>query len=136
MRKTTMVAGLAVAAAAFAGAGHAAVVHIQPGLNLHLLQGDLVYNIATDDNTPNVSYYELVGRPQSRDSWTVADLPANIIIPFHDVVLGAKQQVLQFTPRPNQDSISNVSAVPLPGAIWLFGSAILGFLGFSKRRKL
>lgn len=30
---------------------------------------------------------------------------------------------------------TNVSAVPLPGALWLFGSALLGFLGFSSRRK-
>lgn len=28
------------------------------------------------------------------------------------------------------------SPVPLPGALWLFGSALLGFMGFSSRRKV
>ena len=28
-----------------------------------------------------------------------------------------------------------VSSVPVPAAIWLFGTALLGFLGFSQRRK-
>ena len=30
----------------------------------------------------------------------------------------------------------HVSAVPLPGAIWMFGTALLGFLGFSSRRSV
>jgi len=56
---------------------------------------------------------------------------------FADVLLGAGQYVLQLTTLPNQYSISTqISAVPLPGALWLFGSAILGFLGFSKRRNV
>ena len=28
----------------------------------------------------------------------------------------------------------NVSAVPVPGAVWLFGSALMGFLGLQKRK--
>lgn len=32
-------------------------------------------------------------------------------------------------------STSVVSAVPLPAAAWLFGSAVLGMLGFARRRK-
>ena len=31
--------------------------------------------------------------------------------------------------------ISHISAVPVPAAIWLFGSALLGLAGFSNRRK-
>jgi hypothetical protein len=30
----------------------------------------------------------------------------------------------------------SVSAVPVPAAVWLFGSALLGLIGFSKRRKI
>jgi len=30
---------------------------------------------------------------------------------------------------------TELSAVPIPPAIWLFGSALLGLVGFSKRRK-
>jgi len=33
------------------------------------------------------------------------------------------------------DDVAIVSAVPVPAAFWLFGSALLGFFGFSKARK-
>ena len=34
------------------------------------------------------------------------------------------------------DNVSlSVSAVPVPAAVWLFGTALLGLIGFSKRRK-
>ena len=31
---------------------------------------------------------------------------------------------------------ASVSAVPIPAAVWLFGTALIGLVGFSKRRKL
>jgi hypothetical protein len=31
--------------------------------------------------------------------------------------------------------IGNVSAVPVPGAVWLFGSALVGFISVSRRNK-
>ena len=31
--------------------------------------------------------------------------------------------------------LSEVSAIPIPAAIWLFGTALIGLVGFSKRRK-
>jgi hypothetical protein len=31
---------------------------------------------------------------------------------------------------------ANISPVPVPAAIWLFGSALIGFVGFSRRRKV
>lgn len=31
---------------------------------------------------------------------------------------------------------TNVSSVPLPGALWMFGAALVGFVGFSSRRKV
>ena len=34
-----------------------------------------------------------------------------------------------------QDHLVNVSPVPLPGAVWLFGSVLIGFLGYKKYRK-
>lgn len=33
-------------------------------------------------------------------------------------------------------TVSNVSAVPLPAAAWLFGSGLLTLMGFSRRRKI
>ncbi len=32
------------------------------------------------------------------------------------------------------DGLESPSQVPVPGAVWLFGSAILGFAGFNKRK--
>jgi hypothetical protein len=44
---------------------------------------------------------------------------------------------------PNQGAISHVeilgggtSAVPVPAAAWLFGTALIGFIGFSRRTKV
>ncbi|MEJ2611375.1 MAG: hypothetical protein P8179_15155 [Candidatus Thiodiazotropha sp.] len=37
-------------------------------------------------------------------------------------------EITGFTPTP-------VSAVPVPGAVWLFGSAMLGFVGWSRNKK-
>ena len=34
-----------------------------------------------------------------------------------------------------QLDITTASAVPLPGAIWLFGSALAGFIGFNRRKQ-
>ncbi|MES9939147.1 MAG: VPLPA-CTERM sorting domain-containing protein [Candidatus Thiodiazotropha sp. 6PLUC1] len=36
----------------------------------------------------------------------------------------------------NSDYDLTMSAVPLPAAAWLFGSALLGFVSFSRRRKV
>ena len=30
----------------------------------------------------------------------------------------------------------NPSAVPVPGAVWLFGSALLGFVGFGRKKSI
>ena len=57
------------------------------------------------------------------------------VLPFHGVILGARPYILQLTPK-RDSSPANISAVPLPGAVWLFGSAILAFLGFSQRRRI
>lgn len=34
------------------------------------------------------------------------------------------------------DGLAVPSAVPIPAAIWLFGTALMGFIGFSRRRNL
>jgi hypothetical protein len=41
---------------------------------------------------------------------------------------GGKDIVLELTVRE-----LSVSAVPVPAAIWLFGSALVGFVGMSRR---
>jgi hypothetical protein len=70
-------------------------------------------------------------------SWSQTDIPGNNLIPFFNFLLTTGQYVLQINTIPGQFSVStNIAAVPLPGAMWLFGSALLAFLGVSARRKL
>jgi hypothetical protein len=57
--------------------------------------------------------------------------------PLHSYLLSAGQYVLQVGTLSEQYTApSKITDVPLPGAIWLFGSALLAFLGISSRRKL
>jgi hypothetical protein len=58
---------------------------------------------------------------------------------FNFLASGSTQYVLELSKVAGETtfaSVANISAVPLPGALWLFGSALLGFLGFSNRRKI
>jgi len=69
----------------------------------------------------------------------LTDSPDETVNPFFNFVMDAgKHYILELT-RMSSDlafARTDISAVPLPGAIWLFGSALLGFLGFSNRRKI
>jgi hypothetical protein len=57
--------------------------------------------------------------------------------PLHSYLLSAGEYVLQVGTLSEQYTApSRIADVPLPGAIWLFGSALLAFLGISSRRKL
>jgi hypothetical protein len=70
-------------------------------------------------------------------SWTQQDVPGNNLVPFFSFLLTAGQYVLQINTLKDEMNIStNIAAVPLPGAVWLFGSGLLAFLGVSARRKL
>jgi hypothetical protein len=53
-------------------------------------------------------------------------------------LLGAGQLVLEVgTSKAGPPAVANqVSAVPLPGAIWLLGTALLAFIGIASRHKL
>ena len=44
--------------------------------------------------------------------------------------------VQAIAPGDKSDSYVNVSPVPLPAAAWLFGSALIGFISLSNRRKV
>ena len=48
-----------------------------------------------------------------------------------DFGAGSTRQNYQLT----LNLIGNVTAVPLPGAVWLFGSALLGFVGIGRRKR-
>lgn len=40
-----------------------------------------------------------------------------------------------FDPANQLVSINNISAVPVPAAVWLFGSGLIGLVGLSRRKK-
>ena len=55
--------------------------------------------------------------------------------PFQTYLLGAGRYMLDVgTFARARPVLSTISAVPLPGALWLIGSALLVFLGISARR--
>ena len=48
----------------------------------------------------------------------------------HDIT-----QNTSFTVYTGALEIASVAAVPIPAAAWLFGSALMGLMGISRRRK-
>ena len=44
-------------------------------------------------------------------------------------------EIQKFTVAIDDLTIGDVSAVPVPAAVWLFGTALIGLVGFSKRKK-
>lgn len=81
----------------------------------------------------------LLAYPYDGSKDYITDVVNSANIPFFKVLLKAGDQyVLEINKTAqNWSQISTgVSAVPLPGAIWMFGTALLGFLGFSSRRKV
>lgn len=66
----------------------------------------------------------------------IPDLPA-----IYDVYLQADEydssnNVLGSVKTTFDDSTSSVSAVPVPAAVWLFGSGLLGLVGVARRKKV
>ena len=38
------------------------------------------------------------------------------------------------TPRATETASNEIATLPLPAALWLFGGALVAFIGFSRRR--
>ena len=128
--------GMAAAVLATTGAASAALVHIEHSLDLHLPPG-LVYDIDTDGlaTISTRSSHELLSDKRLPVDWSVKS--GKHAIPLHAALLGGGHHIVDVNTPPGQPSIPNqISAVPLPGAIWLFGSAVIAFLGISLRRRV
>lgn len=54
--------------------------------------------------------------------------------PIPNDTLGTQYGLPVATWAPSDWSLTNVSAVPLPTSIWLFGSALAGLIGFNRRK--
>jgi len=67
----------------------------------------------------------------------VTDLPNASVHLFSYLLKAGKDYVLRIDPQAGTGrTTTNVSAVPLPTAVWFFGSALFGFVMVSNRRKV
>jgi len=97
------------------------------------------YWLFEDNNAANGQYS--LTNPASYVYGKAKDVAGSVsIASLSNIVLGAgKDYILAvfsvFPLAANREVKTQISAVPVPAAIWLFGSALLGFMGFSSRRK-
>jgi hypothetical protein len=97
-----------------------------------------------EDSAPGSITYELFSDMTSGTGLVSEGLSLMTALTFDDVLggsftkmLGMGEYVLKLTHagEGTHSSQSSISAVPLPAAAWLFGSAAMGLLGFARRRK-
>ncbi len=86
----------------------------------------------TSSTDPLGSYMDIISLG---DSWFSGDaLPAGLPDYYFENVLSLGSEIV--SPGDFVDyHLVTVSAVPVPPAIWLFGSALAGFVGWSRRRQ-
>lgn len=65
-------------------------------------------------------------------TWAIADPVISFADPEIDATI---TKLLSPTPSLVVDGTPGPAAVPVPAAVWLFGTALLGLFGFSNRRK-
>jgi hypothetical protein len=63
---------------------------------------------------------------------------AQYLLNLSDEDLGASstRQNYQLTLNLTGNVVAETTPVPVPGAVWLFGSAMFGFLGVSRRKTI
>lgn len=79
-------------------------------------------------------YYDAVGNSAMALQDKYRGWDSNYSNPYLHFSDRANDTVGSFLVRALEEKI-NVSTVPVPAAAWLFGSALLGFVGFSRRNK-
>jgi hypothetical protein len=103
--------------------------------NIDLIWDQFSYHNNTDDN-----FHWLIGlseyliQPDIPDAFSSTELPSNLLLNdfnSHFALIRGQGSEL----RVDIESLSRVSPVPAPPALLLFGTGLLGLIGFSKRRK-
>jgi len=95
---------------------------------------------STDGNTLFTQVLAITGTPHDTESAGVwyANISDNTDDTLNDYAKTLNGFVLEANPRNNFGSAlvrNTVPAVPIPAAVWLFGTALIGLVGFGKRRK-
>ena len=107
------------------------------GLDFGFEVAELTFNFGGDGGNFAASVLDIGG--SVLDSFFVADLPGSGLAPGPLTFTALGIRSLRFDDPRAGAAIDNLiitaSAVPLPAAFWLFGTAFVGMVGFSKRRK-
>lgn len=140
-------AGTVIDAGTFTNAGDVYTVSPYSGIFTDVVKFDLASSglkirvdgksegMAADDllltNTADGTDYHLTGNPLTGEFEEYLDLGAgSYVFTLSGFAMNA------FDSNVNSDYEISLSAVPLPAAAWLFGSALIGFISFSRRRKI
>lgn len=132
MMKARLAATLAAALLAMAGTAQAAPVSLRQPAPVPPAQ--VPPHAVPEGGVPPQAVFQL---PTLAEDARAPQPAASEEAPLHKYLIGAGQYVLEVgTLSEAKAPSSTVSDVPLPGAVWLFGSALLAFLAISSRRKL
>jgi hypothetical protein len=71
------------------------------------------------------------------NSWTsyTSEFTATTTLSLLSIANGGQSQI-EFIDNVSVTEVNVPPAVPVPAAVWLFGTALIGLVGFSKRRKI
>jgi hypothetical protein len=93
-------------------------------------------NVHPDDDAPARMGHTGPRPPE----WSHKEVPARDVAPLHAHLLGAGPHVLEIgnagPAGPASPAARQLSAVPLPGAMWLLVTSLLAFIGIAGRHKL
>ena len=96
-------------------------------VTVDILNGVVAFSNGVGVDTKNADLLEFFGA-SPLDNFTFANTNfslADLLVPIAGEAA--------FSTNVNTAIVANISTVPLPGAVWLLGSALIGMVGFSRR---
>jgi len=99
------------------------------------------YMLADVDFASGSAFALCVGEP-TRGECSIGPRERDFVVEWNKNTLGPIQmaysvagQINYWVAAPGDFDYFNVTAVPVPAAVWLFGSGLLGLVGIAKRKK-